>query len=513
MRVLRRDIRGRGNDPQVRRRILILLSALLLVCAFAPATGHAAYESRPWSGCGNDYASGSFDTAGRTYVVCGAPSTVGIYAPDGALERTIDLPAHASDVEAVGDGHTLYVAYLSGPPRRYLRAPDGTYADDPTWRPEQYVMWGSTKFSPRGLFLDSDAAGNLYLADGYWASNTHTVVKYAPSGRVVTRFGEYQDTRDRGWFFHALGDIAVTPDGSRVLSIESGNNRLQVWKRRGSTYESVAEFGGNAVTNPDRQGYCDFTGWQGAFAAPYGIGVDRAGAVYVLNTTCGQVLRFRMTETGLDTYRFDLTDNLDVRVAGADVRPHGFVVAADGRVLVGQNARMLLPSGAAAFAAPPVRGARAQPEPEPPTAASSASTGPDMVPAPPEPDIVIESPAVAPAPTPMRAGIGLRRPYLARTRTGRALLLNVSCTARCTGRVVVRLDGRVVGTRRLVAWSGARRAVSIPLRARAQGSRVSAAFVAHAIGARTVTVTRSFRLRIALPSPRRGAVQSRNVTY
>lgn len=68
----------------------------------------------------------------------------------------------------------------------------------------------------------------------------------------------------------------------------------------------------------------------GKFAAPYDLGIDRAGNIYVINTTCKQVLKF---SPGFG----ELLANLDVRIGVDYPRPHG--LAAPGRRQAARAAR------------------------------------------------------------------------------------------------------------------------------------------------------------------------------
>src|SRR5690606_21022745 len=110
-------------------------------------------------------------------------------------------------------------------------------------------------------------------------------------------------------------------------------DRVQTWERQANgSYTSNAAriFGDNAATTPNRDGGndCDYVGLHPTLAAVYDVSLDRAGNLYVLNTTCKQVLKF---SPGFGR----LLANLDVRVMAAEPngpRPHGMAVAADGSV-------------------------------------------------------------------------------------------------------------------------------------------------------------------------------------
>jgi hypothetical protein len=157
----------------------------------------------------------------------------------------------------------------------------------------------------------------------------------AVDGQYVTRFGDYANSWGTGTFYWMLTGLAVTRDGSKVYTSETGNNRIQTWARQGNgSYSVSGGWGGTSANNADRQGYCDFGGWLGKFAAPYDVSLDSAGNVYVINTTCKQVMKFNSAGT--------YVSGTDIRLNGGDYpRPHGFAVAADGTVYIGENQKVL----------------------------------------------------------------------------------------------------------------------------------------------------------------------------
>jgi hypothetical protein len=228
----------------------------------------------------------------------------------------------------------LYTARGGARLSRLVRQSNGSYVPDTGWVPADYP-YGTAKVA-QGHFVAVDGAGNVYLADGAWSNNnTHTVIKYNSAGQYVTRFGDYANSWGTGTFYWMLTGLAVTRDGSKVYTSETGNNRIQTWARQGNgSYSANGGWGGTSANNADRQGYCDFGGWLGKFAAPYDVSLDSAGNVYVINTTCKQVMKFNSAGT--------YVSGTDIRLNGGDYpRPHGFAVAADGTVYIGENQKVL----------------------------------------------------------------------------------------------------------------------------------------------------------------------------
>jgi DNA-binding beta-propeller fold protein YncE len=239
-----------------RLRTLLVLLACALASGALPTNATAmtgGYATHSWPGCGGGFNSGGLDDAGRVYVPCGNPSTIGVYDETATLVQTIVVDYFVSDVAPTRDGHYLYLA-TGGESRRLVRTGDGSYVADPTWAPAQYSLWGS-QWTPRGHFVTTDAAGRVYLADGYWsANNTHTVLVYEPTGALVTRFGEWaEESWTAGHFYWALGGVAVSADGATVYTTEAGNNRVQRWTRQlDDSYLPTRSVGPPPTTRPAR---------------------------------------------------------------------------------------------------------------------------------------------------------------------------------------------------------------------------------------------------------------------
>ena len=405
---------------------------------------NAAYSVSDWRGCGGGYNGGSWDDAGKLYLLCGSPSTLVVYNANGGLDQQVPLGFYGHDVAPSPSGEFLYVATGGGPPRRLNRQAGGGYKVDTAWRPAAYTFGGAAK-SPRGVFVATDGGGNIYLSDGAWSGNdTHTVVKYRPDGSVVGRpFGSWANSWSTGTFYWMLTGLAVSRDGSKVYTVEVGNNRVQRWDRQADeTYAFASTFGGNAQNNADRGGYCNFNGWEGKFAAPYDVALDRAGDLYVMNTTCHQVLKFTAAGSYIAGWK-----------VGSDAtspRPHGFAVAANGDVLIGESSKKVVRSGGAyprdgGSAPPPTP---PEPDPKPPA--------PD--PKPPAPD---PKPPVKPPDDPPCAGydreIGAddcvqRKLNVAalspqRVVRRRGLSLTTTCSTDCTITVRASVAGAGAGVR------------------------------------------------------------------
>jgi hypothetical protein len=303
------------------------------------ADGYRA-ASMPTSGGGG----GQSDSLGNLYVATGAE--VRVFDSANQLTRRIRLPFAAADVAPSPDGSTLYVTHNDGgvyKPERLVRGADGSYAVDPSFQLEAFPYGGVMQHA-EGMRIATDGSGNLYVADGTWSSNLlHTVVKFTPEGKYVTRFGEYADgnkgdasTWDAGRFYWALGGIAVSRDGSKVFTTEIGNNRVQRWDAQADgTYGVGAMWGATQQTDPDRVGSAE----PGQFAAPYDIGLDGEDNVYVMNTTATQIQKFTTDGTYL-TSMFLGSSGPDVQGPSTE-RGHGIAVTARGDAVSVESGRMM----------------------------------------------------------------------------------------------------------------------------------------------------------------------------
>ncbi len=212
---------------------------------------------------------------------------------------TIPIGKTAYDVAPAPDGNSAFVVTkVDGvyTPQRYVKAGDGSWSLDTNFHLAQFP-YGGKMYDAEGLRIATDARGNLYVADGVWTANKlNTVIKFDAAGNYVTRFGEYVEGNpeddsswEQGRFYWSLGGIAVSPDGNSVYTTEIGNNRVQRWDiQEDGTYESTVMWGATKETDPDRVGSSE----PGEFAAPYDIGVDQWGDVYVMNTTVSQIQKF-----------------------------------------------------------------------------------------------------------------------------------------------------------------------------------------------------------------------------
>ena len=305
-------------------------------------TNAAGYRlsSFPTSGGGG----GQTDSLGNLYVA--VPGEIRVFDANNQNTKLIPLPFTPVDVAPSPDGSVLYAVQPmpdgTKPVRKLTRGADGNYSVDPNFALQPFNFGGAARI-PEGYRIATDGSGNLYVADGVWTKNIlHTVVKYDANGNFVTRFGQYVDGNpgdasswEKGKFYWGLAGIAVSKDGKNVYTTEIGNNRVQRWDVQATGgYTVGATWGNTQADDPNRTG----SAAPGKFAAPYDIGVDDAGDVYVANTTATQIQKFTRDGTFV-TSMYVGSGGPDAPTANE--RAHGIAVTSGGDAISTETGRMM----------------------------------------------------------------------------------------------------------------------------------------------------------------------------
>jgi hypothetical protein len=140
-------------------------------------------------------------------------------------------------------------------------------------------------------------------------------------------------------FYWMLSGITATADGMSVYAAEVGNNRIQRFDRQmdGSYVWAATPVGNDPAIDEDpRTGWCGEDVRIGRLSAPYDVGVDGAGRLYVLNTSCLQVKVFDAGGAALGMAT--VTNNNGGYV-------HGIAVDKAGRAYLPEVGTILYPTG------------------------------------------------------------------------------------------------------------------------------------------------------------------------
>lgn len=319
---------------------IVFAIAAVLTLAPVPAVAAEDYYVTAFD-CWGRRGSGQVDSASNLYVACNALGgfvrpNVQVFDAVGTRRQTIYLNGYATDVAPSPDGAYLYVVdNQSKSARRYNRGATGAYTLDAAWKLDDYLQWG-TPYRPLGEFLATDAAGNIYFSSGTWTAAPTSVIKYDSQGRFLTQFGAWENSWTTGIFYWMNSGVAVTPDGSSVYVAEVGNNRIQRFDRQqdGSYLYSWMIGNDPAIDEDARTGWCGTDVRGGRLSAPYDIGLDGAGNIYALNTSCVQVKKFAPDGTWLHTQQL-------TNIGGGYI--HGMAVDRAGRVYLAEIGRVMHP--------------------------------------------------------------------------------------------------------------------------------------------------------------------------
>jgi hypothetical protein len=361
----------------------VLCTAIVLLVAPAGAAAITTWtaEAEACGGAivngvqvGSERGSGQMDGAGRLYLPCSA-NDAGVHDNylailDQAGRRIGKVPLdftpadgiastdRASDVAASPDGSFLYVVhYASYTVYRFDRQGDGSYRarSQAEWSLANFPGFGGGgSYLPRGQFIATDGAGNIYLSAGLWtcqAGSPHctdnAIVKYTPAGALVTRFG-----RKSGGSW-ALGDshgnfggLAVTADGRRVFATDINNSRVQRFDRAADgSYGAVLAMGMNQQTDPNRWGACF---GDGALAGAYDLAMSAGGELLVANTTCYNDGRYAAWPVAtIEVQRFGQDGSIRGSIIARSLgihRIHGIAVDRTGNLHLVQAKAVLRPA-------------------------------------------------------------------------------------------------------------------------------------------------------------------------
>ncbi|WP_255059257.1 SMP-30/gluconolactonase/LRE family protein [Mycolicibacterium arenosum] len=295
---------------------------------------------------------GQTDAQGNLYVPAG--NKLYVYSPDNELIRVDTLPFPVLDVAPGPNGDYLYVVdgdlikqepcagCAPATPKKLVRGLDGSYKVDPTFKLDTYT-YGPKTITPEGYRIATDDQGRLYVAQGMWTQQqVGTVLVYDTDGTLLTRFGDSVsgNQNDPSSYelgkFNNLNGIAVSPDGSTIYTTEATNSRVQVWtKQADGTYKQTGSWGSTYATDPNHSG-----GGADGLNAPYDIGLDAAGDVYVLSATDAKVVKYHPNGEKVTQMYVGSGKTTDAATPGS--RAHGIAVTDHGDAFIPQTGLVMI---------------------------------------------------------------------------------------------------------------------------------------------------------------------------
>jgi hypothetical protein len=270
--------------------------------------------------------------------------------PGGVVRRIGWLPSeyafddryHVRDVGVTPDGRTAYVSTgpvvdnlgkhperhpstgqplangaTAGSILRLRRQADGSWLHDPTFKAGPFLL-GDNYWAVRSV--EVDARGRIYVT-----VNAYVYELSPTTGQVVTAFGGGKTAWPGGPWVEGIDTakgLAVSADGTTVYVVEQQHHIVQRWHRVGATDWKRDTSFLIGVPSKEGDGLCQTNTH---LQSPYDVGLDAAGDIYVLDTTCQRIQRF--TNAGV------FVQTIWTNVGGDDLN-HGMAVSWQGSVLL-----------------------------------------------------------------------------------------------------------------------------------------------------------------------------------
>lgn len=260
-------------------RHLAITALISLACLIVPTTAAAleSYTQIPIAYCYLLNGGGSYSDTGTLAFMCG--HSVGIQRPGRDAVYT-DLQSYgfcgycyAGDVAISPDGRYAVVPHPGGGIQRFIINANDTIAPDTSWIAQKPQM--GAYLDVNAYYTDVDAWGGIYAANGSTLMSAGGgIVKYASDGKVVANFGV--------GMFTQIGGVGVTRDGRSVYVADPSLRKILRFDYDIDGNYHFKSSWGSAASG------CGI----GAMSYPVDVGVDPWGAVYVVDATCGKVVKF-----------------------------------------------------------------------------------------------------------------------------------------------------------------------------------------------------------------------------
>ena len=302
-----------NTSPLRRFASLLTITTALIGCLLVLPSLSAAADTyaNTATGCASSsWGSGGSDENGTLYSACDA--TIIRFDRNGVKLPNLVLPAASTDVAPSPDGSFIYVFQADTVQRYDKVVATNTYVKDTAWKIASFTFDGIV-WPVRGRGISVDAWGNLYISNGAWYdSQANVVAKFRADGTFVTAFGGWGN--GVGQFNVNMG-IAVSRDGRTIYVTEQTNGRIQRFDYNNGQYTYTLTFGTTDVNCVGGS----------TLSAPYDVGIDPWGYVYVMDTSCQRVKKF----TGNGAY-IGIVASHPTKIA------HGFAIGRHGEFYVGQ---------------------------------------------------------------------------------------------------------------------------------------------------------------------------------
>jgi hypothetical protein len=271
------------------RRFAPMLSLSLIVAAaasLAPASAQAAdtYTSRAET-CGSSRGHVSNDVNGIAYAACGR--NIVRFDANGRRLTSITVGTLGFASVAVSPDAKYIYAVVASRLIRLDRQANGTYKQSTTWAPKPFSL-NNVGYLPTPRNIVTDEFGNIYVSNNGTDPVTRKIaptriIKYAPSGAVMTHFGSHGDEPGNPYAFYQNRGLAATRDGRSLYVTSHLQGQVRRFDLQADGSFAYAQTIGTADTN------CASTG---GLAAPSDVGVDPWGFVYIPDTSCRKLKKF-----------------------------------------------------------------------------------------------------------------------------------------------------------------------------------------------------------------------------
>ena len=317
----------------MRKIVIYLLTTIIAVFVFLAALSATAFMTKElnsdyklvsvWGGQGNEpgkftYPAGLKIYDDEVYVVDVNSHKIQVFDLEGNYRREFGQEGEGSGEfnrpwNLYFHGGELYVAAYENN-RIDVFDPNGTFK-------RSFGSLGTGDGEMEGpIALTIDGNGNIIIADFY----NHRVVRHTGEGDFISAWGLPDDVGIGIDKFNYPLDVVTSRDGELVYVLDSGNERIKVY---GSDGKYKFKWGGPFAYN-SLITYFDWFPFEGWFADPKAMAIDKQGQIYVGDSSNKRVQVF--LEDGSFVTAFGAEDENEFgSIAGIDVADDGSIFVVD----------------------------------------------------------------------------------------------------------------------------------------------------------------------------------------